>query len=274
MTTSENSGQTDAPTKVRIFKPKALVLGFHGTIAPIDWEDKCILPYIQRHLREYLIENRNNSTLIQLIPRLRQESFDQHFVYEMSECPVIGDDDDEPRLILSLNDFLIWQMNNFRETKDSKRVFRLVWMDGLNKHRIRVPLFEDVVPALKLFKEEYHIKIAIYSSVDQQLCRQFFANTTEGDINQYFDHYFDFTIGGSKDKESFQKMAKELDVQTKDILYVIDYGQSAKCAKELGFQCLLIIRPFNRKIRDYYFLRFNKINSLLDIEFVERQSNV
>ena len=254
---------------VKVFKPKAIVLGFHGTIAPIDWEDNIIVPYIRQHLKEYLTNNWNNNNVHQLISELKHESFDQHFVYENNECPVIADDEEDlSEQISSVNDFLIWQMNNRKETQDSQTLFKLVWTDGLNNERIHLRLFDDVVPALTSFRESHKIQIALFSSVNTQVCQQIFRNTTEGDINQYFDHYF---TGGFKNIESFRNIATELKVEPKDILFVIDSGQSAKCAHELGYNCLLIKRPNNRKIREYYLLRFNSISSLLDIEFVRRQ---
>ena len=258
-------------TKVKVFKPKAIVLGFHGTIAPSDWEEKCLMPYIRDNLLRYLRQNWNNETISRLIPKLRHESFEQHYVFENNGCPVVTDDDtNEEEQIQSLNDFLIWQMNCGKDLIESKIVYKMAWMEGLDNRQIQIKLFNDVFTALQKFKNEFNMKIAIISATLPEVCRKFFETTSEGDINKFIDKYFDHSFGNSKDPEAFKNIAKELSVEPKDILYVTNYGQSAKCAKELGIQSLLIVRENNPRIREYYLLRFSQIQSLLDIEFVPR----
>ena len=417
------SDESEEAAKTRIFKPKVVLLGFNGTIAPMNWENQLIAPYITENLHKFLEDNWNNETVTAAFKKLKEESFQQHHVFQNTDCPVItektdtrksldnadvmlkksdeklnvddnsdnksndklvnkkpddkkttddksdnkndkqtedkkskdnktndkiksdnesadeksddkseekksekknsddknsddkkseekkandkqsgekseekksddnkdrGNKEDKPddknknkrdskeeeteemSDIKQLNEFIIWQINNKKETADSQKIIQLVLDDALSKKKIQVPLFADVLPALKKLKQ-LKLKIVIFSSVESEMCRKLLSNTSDGDITSYLSEYYDEKNGNSKDKQSYIKIAQNLNVDTKDILYVVDYGQSAKSCKQAGGQSLLIARPNNRRIRKHYLIKINKIDSLSEIEFVDRK---
>jgi enolase-phosphatase E1 len=268
------NSESERKKKVRVFKPKVIILDFHGTVSPINWEEECILPYVKQNLSNYLDQNWTNHKVVDLVNKLRNQSFEQHFVFENEESPVISAEDpaesDDKTVKRTTVEFINWLIDKKKDTTESLKLQKLVWLEGYHKRELRTPVFEDVLPALKNFRDK-GFKIAIFSGVDSSLCHQLFENTTEGDLSSYFGKFFDTTTGNKKDPESYRRIANELSVKESDILYITDYGQEAKIAHTTGVQCLLIIRPKNRRIREFYLITFSAIHSLNQIDFVERQ---
>lgn len=65
-------------------------------------------------------------------------------------------------------------------------------------------------------------KIAVYStgSVDSQ--KQLFSHTILGDLTNHITAYFDQGIGLKTDSESYKKIAKEMEVEAEDIVFITD----------------------------------------------------
>lgn len=74
----------------RVNLPKLVLFAFHGTIAPQNWEDLAIFPYLRDNLKTYLADSwSTNAQVSGLIELLTQQSFDEHFVFERNDAPVI-----------------------------------------------------------------------------------------------------------------------------------------------------------------------------------------
>lgn len=89
------SKEQRAAAKVKIFKPDAFIVDFHGTICPMKWEEEVVLPYVIENLNAYLIENWAVIDLMNLIDTLRQESFIQRFKFNRNDAPLIEDDSED-----------------------------------------------------------------------------------------------------------------------------------------------------------------------------------
>jgi len=127
---------------VRVRKPKVIVLGLHGTTAPSDWEDQCIFPYVRQQLLPYLQANWNKSDeIINLIDSLRQQSFDDHFVYETAGAPLIlsfNDTNTNWRFVLSsVNAYVIWQLGRPHSVKEAVFLAKMCWVEGYKNKAIQ-----------------------------------------------------------------------------------------------------------------------------------------
>lgn len=268
---SNASNESEKSETTEVHKTKAILFSFHGVLSPTNWEEECILPYIKANLANYLQENWNKDNITEIVNNLRQESFDEHFVLENQDSPVISDEDpndsEDVYLKKTVNDF-IWLLDHKKDNNESLRLEKLVWIEGYDRGNIKTPVFKDVLPSLKSLKEK-GFKTAIFSSVDSELCHKLFANTTEGDLTPYFDKFYDTNTGDKKDGESYRKIAQDLNVSESDVLFITNFGQEAKISHEKGVQCLLIIRSGNRKIREYYLIKFSSITSLKQFKFIE-----
>lgn len=126
---------------VRLRKPSVVLFGFHGTIAPVDWEDRCIEGYVRENLLEFLLANWNQNEVYQLICGLKDQSFDEHFVYETANAPlIIGFNktfSNKDSVVESVYRFVAWQMSRSRLSKESLCLVRKCWTEGFEKKAIQ-----------------------------------------------------------------------------------------------------------------------------------------
>lgn len=326
-------------TKVRVPQPKVVLLDFHGTISERRWEDKVIYPYVKQAVDGYLQSNWDNDTIQRCLPGLRNESFEQRFRNKFDDAPVIDEpvDGEEDRvgpkqLASQMSDFLIWQMNSKKETRETQIIERLVWQDGLRRKKILTPIYDDVMPCLREWHDKYKCPIYIIASLESDTLRLLFRNTTKGNLDAYLSDYvstksgdklvsdvyakfyerfkssFGLKAGGSpgnhqaptvansppmvarsvdnhtasqvSDKSlslrsavKSPRTASSFDGLARPILFLTDSGQEAKAASQvadgLAFECLLVNRPGNKRIRTYYLSQFQYIEKFDDIEFVK-----
>jgi len=312
-----------------------ILIDFHGTISERHWEEKVIFPYVKLSIGNYLRENWYNDSVQHCFIGLRNESFEQRFRNKLEDAPVISDvtadgsELDTEDLVTQVSDFLLWQMNNKRETRDTQTIERLIWRDGLKKQKIKVPVFDDVLPSIQNWRAHYKCRVYIISSLEEETLRLLFKNTDKGNLDQFVDGYLGSKRTGEKIvDEIYQKFYedslnkdrksesskhsqnknhdKKLDVVIKSppqlekslrnqnssesmterptsassetntlpkpILFLTDSGQEAKVATRIAdgraYECLLVTRPGNRKIRTYYLSQYSYIEKFTDIQFV------
>lgn len=316
-------------TRVRILKPEAILLDFHGTISERHWEDRVIYPYVKKAVVGYLHDNWTNETIQKCLPGLKNESFEQRFRHKYDDAPIIDDisaDTEETgpaQLIDQIGDFLLWQMTNKRETKETQIIERLVWEDGFKRKKILTPLYDDVMPCIKSWVEQYNISVHIISSVDRETLKLLFHNTEKGNLNNYvtsylsskklgekiisdtYEQFYEKISRDSKSRQSSRSKSPKIEPKSpcdlsshskssstslkstksppltahpsenlaKTILFITDSGQEAKAASQVAdghaFECLLINRPGNKRIRTYYLSQFQYIDKFDDVELIQ-----
>lgn len=266
------------------------MLDFHGTICERRWEDKVIYPYVRRSTQDFLKDNWMIDSVQRCLPGLRDESFRQRFEHKHDDAPVIDDtspdeDSDPVHLAAQMGEFLVWQLQNRKETKETQLISRLVWLDGFKRGKIMTPIYDDVLPNLKLWHDQYKCQIHITSSIDEDTLKILCENTDKGDLRQYIDGYFCAKKIGDKliaetykrfydrlgHRPSSPKSASSLssELTVKPILFITDSGQEAKAASQThAYECLLINRPGNKRIRAYYLSFFACIEKFDDVEIV------
>lgn len=127
---------------VRVFKPKVILFTFLGTLVPLNWEDICLENYVRNNLLEFLKENWSTSTVSNLIEKLRYQSFDQHFVFENTNIPLIlsYDIDYSNWMIVlhSVQQFVLWYIDNIKVLPENVfMLIKLCWVDGFQRKKIQ-----------------------------------------------------------------------------------------------------------------------------------------
>lgn len=305
-------------TTIRVLQPKVVLMDFHGTISERRWEDKVILPYVKKSMHKYLQENWANETLQKCFDTLKHESFEQRFRHKYDEAPVIDDNNDEivpSQLAAQVAEFVLWQMNNRRETRETHVIERLVWLDGYRRGELATPLFDDVFERVKVWREKYHCSVFVISSVDSPTMKLILEKTSKGNLARYLSGYISSSKAGEKIMSDlytrfYEKHVrpkgllefggaggrrrgqsgsasigdrtaatadgssnKSINLSAKPILFVTDSGQEARAASQAcagkTYECLLVSRPGNKRIRIFYLTHFPYIETFNDIEFVQ-----
>lgn len=203
-------------TRARLLRPQLILIDFHGTISERRWEDKVIYPYVKRAVRQYLRNNWTNDDIQKCLIGLRNESFEQRFRNRYEDAPVIddeveGEDMDPMKLVDQMSDFLLWQLDGKKETRDSQVIERLVWQDGYQRGQISTPIFDDVMPSLKLWRDKYACRIYIISSIDNATLKLLLENTNKGNLSHYITGYVGSKkLGDKMISETYKQLYEEL----------------------------------------------------------------
>jgi enolase-phosphatase E1 len=126
-----------------------------------------------------------------------------------------------------------------------------LWKSAYEQGKIRGVVYDDVVQALKVWKER-NIHVYIYSSGSVPAQKLLFGYSNQGDLLPRIQGHFDTCIGSKLDKQSYIKIAKEIGSSPPSILFLSDNILECLAAREAGYQVVNVDRPGNASITDLH----------------------
>lgn len=252
----------------RVRLPACIVLDIEGTTTSLRFIKDVLFPYIKRNLAKYLRERWQSDEVISTVARLiRQEERDYR---EGEQPPKIWrptETSDLSKIIDSIVSNVIWQMDKKRHNTALKQLQILVWVYGYENNELKGHVYDDVGTCFKKWRS-MGIRLFAYSTgmaVAQQLL---FSNSTQGNLLNMIENYFDVLVGPKTESNSFRKIAYLMNVTTTQILFVTDTPSEAKAARDAGCQVVLVQRPENRRLPASLGGEFFIVTSLSQIEFI------
>lgn len=204
------------------------------------------------------------ATLARLI---RQEERDSREGLKPPKIWKVTETGDINKVIDSIVTNVIWQMDKKRHNTALKQLQILVWVFGYENNELRGHVYDDVGSAFRRWRS-MGIRLFVYSTgmaVAQQLL---FSNSSQGNLLNLIENYFDLLIGSKTSPASFKKIANYyLSVSTSHILFITDAPDEARAARDAGCQVVIVSRPENRRLTQSHLQEFNVVNSLNQIDF-------
>ena len=117
----------------------------------------------------------------------------------------------------------------------------MVWEAGYRYGDFSAPLYPDVAPALRAWREAGH-RLAVYSSGSVPAQKLLFSHTDAGDLAPLFDGFFDTEVGGKREAGSYRAIADALGALPKDVLFLSDVVAELDAAREAGMRTALLDR--------------------------------
>ena len=117
----------------------------------------------------------------------------------------------------------------------------LIWAEGYAKGDFTSHIYADVAPALARWTSQ-GVCLGIYSSGSVEAQKQLFQHTPDGDLTPFFSWYFDTKIGGKREPLSYQSIAKTVELDGKEILFLSDVEAELDAAQEVGFSTMQVVR--------------------------------
>lgn len=245
------------------------MLDIEGTTTSLRFIKDTIFPYIKRNLARYLRERWHSDEVVATLARLiRQEERDQKEGLQPPKIWKLVETNDLNRVIDSIVSNVVWQMDTKKHNTALKQIQILVWVYGYENNELKGHVYEDVGVAFRRWRA-MGIRLFVYSTgmaVAQQLL---FANSTQGNLLNLIENYFDLLVGSKTNPGSFKKIANNfMNVGTSQILFLTDAIDEARAAKDAGCQVILVQRPENRRTVPSANIDFSVVTSLLQIDFV------
>ncbi|KAL8206386.1 UNVERIFIED_CONTAM: Enolase-phosphatase E1 [Gekko kuhli] len=251
-----------------------ILLDIEGTTTPIAFVKDILFPYVKDNIRDYLRKRWEDEECQQDVGLLRKQAEDDSHMDGVVPIPLETRDGEEEieRVIQAVVDSVHWQMSSDRKTTALKQLQGHMWRAAYENGCVKGELFEDVVPAIRKWRER-GMKIYVYSSGSVEAQKLLFEHSTEGDIlenvapsykhilnpalfflpvetSQLFDGHFDTKIGSKVDSESYQRIATSIGCSPNNILFLTDVTREADAAEEVDVHVAVVIRPGNAGLTD------------------------
>ncbi|CAG8475035.1 3842_t:CDS:1 [Funneliformis mosseae] len=228
---------------------KCVLLDIEGTTTPISFVHERLFPYVTNNLENFLNENWNSPELQQKVQLLREQAI-KDVNNNLPDAILIPESNEMDEIKHFIIQNIKWQMEIDRKIGSLKSFQGFMWESGFELGELKGEIFEDVLEAFKRWKGEFEIQIFIYSSGSINAQKLIFKNSDKGDLLGYIDGYFDTSIGSKLEKSSYVKIAKEIQIEPNEILFLSDNVKEIIAARSAGYQTAIIEREGNAPLSD------------------------
>jgi enolase-phosphatase E1 len=215
-------------------RAEAILLDIEGTTTPVEYVSLVLFPFAKERVEEFLQKHGQERAVQEDLELLLQE-------YKSERESVVEWDE---TLTAAAVPYIHYLIESDRKSTGLKSLQGKIWEQGYRDGRLRSQIFADVPPAFERWTAA-HKKLYIFSSGSVQAQKLLFQYTQTGDLTSFLSGYFDTEIGAKKKAESYQKIAKVLELPGDRILFISDVVDELKAARSAGMQTLFSFREGN-----------------------------
>ena len=201
---------------------RVIVTDIEGTTSSIAFVKDVLFPYARRELPRFVAAHGHEQEVRRWLDQVALEN---------------GGMCQDAMIVETLQGWI----DQDRKHTALKALQGMVWEAGYRHHDFTAPLYPDVVPALRAWHDAGH-GLAVYSSGSVAAQKLLFAHTDAGDLLPLFDGFFDTEVGHKRDAGSYREIARRLDRDAGDILFLSDVAEELDAAREAGMRTVLLDR--------------------------------
>ena len=216
-----------------------LLLDVEGTTSSVEFVYKTLFPFASAHVESYLHRHSAEPEVRRLLSELRTEQ-----AADAAKDPQIGvwmRGTAEEEIVTAVQ-YVRHLIAMDRKTTPLKTLQGKIWEEGFRRGELLGDVYEDVPLAFARWHAERK-RIAIFSSGSVQAQRLLFGHSKAGDLTKYIEAYFDTTTGPKREAASYRAIAKSLEADAANALFVSDVEAELDAAREAGMQTALMLRP-------------------------------
>lgn len=221
---------------------KAIITDIEGTTTSVSFVYDVLFPYFLNNINKLLVLKSVNKEVKNSFETIKKENgiqLDDNQVIELLK-KWVAEDIKDPNL---------------------KLLQGIIWEDAYKKGEIKGHLYNDVLPALKFWKNELHLSLYIYSSGSVNAQKLLFGYSEEGDITSYFTNYFDTKVGHKRESISYKNIAENINCKPPEILFLSDIEEELDAAKKVGYNTLQLVREDTKPSKKHLNVKdFNQIS--------------
>jgi 5-methylthioribose kinase len=200
---------------------RAVILDIEGTTSSLSFVKDELFPYARARLADYVREHAH------ALPNLFADVAGIEGKTSL----------DTPQLIATLQRWI----DEDRKLTPLKSLQGLIWEEGFARGELHGHIYADAVAALRAWHGA-GLKLYIYSSGSILAQKLIFSHTEYGDLTPWFSGYFDTTIGGKLEPESYTAIASQSGLPPSSLLFLSDHAGEISAAASAGLQVVLVSR--------------------------------
>ena len=218
---------------VIVFDGQAILLDVEGTTSSISFVYDVLFTFAKDHVADFLSRERETEAVQAAAAALAAEV----------GMPAASLDDPAGRqqLVQAALDL----MNRDVKSTPLKALQGMIWRKGFESGQLVSHVFDDVPPALARWADS-GLDVRIYSSGSVEAQKLFFAHTAAGDLTRYLRGHYDTTTGPKREASSYARIAADMALEPRQILFLSDVGAELDAARQAGMATALAVRPGNR----------------------------
>jgi enolase-phosphatase E1 len=210
---------------------RAILLDIEGTTTPIAFVHEVLFPFARARVKDFLVTHRESDAVRRDLELMKAE-------HARDAAEQLNPPD-------SIVDYIYWLMDRDRKSTGLKSLQGKIWEQGYADGELKAPVFPDVPPALRRWREA-GLRVAIFSSGSVLAQKLLFAHTGSGDLTEFLDDYFDTTTGPKNEAESYHRISAVLQFSPAEVLFISDVVTELDAAGEAGMRGVLCVRPGNK----------------------------
>lgn len=244
-------------------KPSLILIKIDGTTTVQNFMKEVMIPYVEKNMRNFLLENWGRPVVDDLMDLLREESEHSH---SHGAPRIKNQSTDEGRLLKEVMAYLTYVMSGKKRSPGYQMLSLLIWGDGFDKKDLKAHVFPDVADAVYCWSK-MGITMIIYSGGVPTYSQMTMTFTSEGgNLGKFVKEFIAVDIYGTKDDDkSYTRIADVFRINAKDILFLTDDVAEAQAAKKAQCQAVIVNRAGGQVPGDLH--GFQCVSSFLDIEF-------
>ena len=209
-----------------IKRPQFILTDIEGTTSSISFVAEELFPYFRENI----------SDLLALKDRLVvKEAFEETVELAKSEDGEILTTDEQ-----IIDKLYQWSVED-RKITPLKTLQGVLWDAGYRDGELKGHVYPEVAANLKNWKEQ-GINLGVFSSGSVPAQKLIFGYSIAGDLTPYFSYYFDTNTGGKREAATYAKIAKELNLDPSEILFLSDIEEELLAAESTEYQTVQLAR--------------------------------
>jgi enolase-phosphatase E1 len=218
---------------VIVFDGQAILLDVEGTTSSISFVYDVLFTYAKDHVADFLSRERGNEAVRTAAAQLAAEA-------GLADASL-----DDPARLQRVVQAALDLMNRDVKSTPLKALQGMIWRNGFEGGQLVSHVFDDVPPALARWADS-GLDVRIYSSGSVEAQKLFFAHTAAGDLSRYLRGHYDTTTGPKREASSYTRIAADMGLEPRQILFLSDVGAELDAARQAGMATALAVRPGNR----------------------------
>jgi enolase-phosphatase E1 len=206
------------------FRANVALIDIEGTLGSIAFVRDVLFPYASIRMDDYVAEHASEPALRAILDAAAREA---------GVAP-----SNTPAILAALHR---WSDTDVKITP-LKELQGMIWYEGFTSSGIRGHLYPDAIDALRRFHDA-GIALYIYSSGSVPAQKLLFGNTIVGDLLPLFRGFYDTTIGGKRERASYDRILADLNTVSENVIFFSDVEQELDAARDAGVQTVQLARP-------------------------------
>ncbi len=200
---------------------RAVVTDIEGTTTAIDFVTRELFPYARARLADWVTAHQQEPAVAEAIAA----------VQSLTGCTTLTE------VITQLHD---WSDRDQKITP-LKTLQGLIWREGYRDGTLKGHLYEDAWRALVAWHEQ-GIRLYLYSSGSIAAQQLLFGYSCLGDLTPLLSGYFDTTLGGKRESNSYHKLADQIGLPAAELLFLSDSVEELDAAATAGLRSIELRR--------------------------------